>query len=200
MADEVDYTVELPGGSTLKLDTADEVELWNTATERYLDDYAINKQNDKVLLGAVLAQQLIMFRAQRRLTDPSDKVRATAGSSIAKASDQIRELEKALGIDKATREKGGQHTIASYVTLLKRAAHEKGIHIAERVKAYEKFNMELRWRVRLLRNGDAEDRQYHDISEKSIVAFCERNLAELEEADKKWAREHGAIVLGRIRQ
>lgn len=194
-----DFTVELPSGATLTLDSAEEVDLWNTATERFLEDYAINKQNDKILLGAILSQQLSMFRAQKRLTGADAKGRAGATKDIKEAAEEIRGLEKALGIDKASREKGGQHTVVQYVTDLKKAAHAKGIHIAARVKAYEKLAMDLRWMIRLLRNGDAEDRQYHNISEKSIVDYAERNLAELEEQDKKWAREKGAPVLGRIR-
>jgi hypothetical protein len=196
-----EFTVELPGGGTLKLDDAEEVDLWNTATERYLDDYSISKQNDRVLLGAVLSQQLAMFRAQRRLTEPDKKLRATARKDIAEAAAEIRDLEKSLGIDKKTREAGGQHTVVQYFTDLKKAAHAKGIHVSERVRAYEAFAMEMRWMIRLLRNGDAEDRQHHPetVTEKSIVAYAERVLAELEEKDKQWARDKGAIVLGRIR-
>lgn len=194
-----DFTVELPAGGTLTLDDAEEVDLWNTATERYLEDYAINKQGDKLLLGAVLSQQLAMFRAQRQMQDP--KLRKEARKTITEAAAEVRELEKALGIDKKTREAGGQHTVASYVTNLKRAAHEKGIHISARVKAYEKFAMELRQIIRLLRNGDAEDRQYHrdSTSEKTVVEWAEKRLAELEELDKQWARDKGAIALARIR-
>lgn len=194
-----DFDVELPGGGTLTLDTSEEVDLWNTATERYLGDYSINKQNDKVLLGMILSMQLMVFRAQKRMTDPEKKTRASARTDIKEAGSEIRDLEKALGIDKATREKGGQHTVVQYVTDLKRAAHAKGIRIADRIKAYEKLMMEMRWMIRLLRNGDAEDRQYHGVSEKAIIERLERGLDEIEEDDKKWAREKGAVVLGRIR-
>jgi hypothetical protein len=137
-----------------------------------------------------------MDRAQRDLTDP--KKAGAAQGVLIKAATEIRELEKALGIDKKTREAGGQHTVTDYITRLKRAAHAKGVRIAERVKAYEAFMMELRWKLRLLQNGDDEDRKYHNVSEKSICEWAARELEKLEEADKKWAKEKGKVFLGRL--
>jgi hypothetical protein len=190
------FEVELPGGGTLELKDADEVQLWNTTGDKYVRDYAITKQNDLVLLGAILSQNLAMYRAQRDLIDP--KKAGPAQNIIIKAASEIRELEKALGIDKKTREQGGQHTVANYLTLLKKAAHEKGIHIAERTEAFEDFAMELRWRIRLLRNGDEEDRRFHGVSEREICDWAEQKLAELEEVDKKWAHQKGRVFVGRI--
>lgn len=97
-----------------------------------------------------------------------------------------------------TREAGGQHTVASYVEELKRAAHQYGIHVSKRVKLYEKFVMELRWRLRLLENGDAEDRAYHGISEDKIIAWCREQLESLEDADKKFASDKGRLWVGRL--
>jgi hypothetical protein len=188
--------VDLPGGGRLELANAEEVDLWNHTAERYITDYGLVKQNDLVLLGAILAQAVALFRAQRDLIDP--KKASAAQGILIKAATEIRELEKALGIDKKTREAGGQHTVADYLTRLKRAGHEKGVHIAERVKAYEAFAMEMRWRLRLLANGDAEDRKYHDVSEKSICEFATRELAKLEELDKTWAKEKGKVFVGRL--
>jgi hypothetical protein len=76
---------------------------------------------------------------------------------------------------------------------------ERALHIAHRIKAYEAFVMELRWRVRLLRNGDDEDRRYHGIlNERELVEWVERKLVELEEADKKYAREKHKVFVGRL--
>jgi hypothetical protein len=191
------FDVELPGGGVLELQDSAEVDLWVTTSARYISDYALVKQNDLVLLGAILSQNLAMFRAQRDLIDP--KKASAAQNIIIKAASEIRELEKALGIDKKTREAGGQHTVSNYIATLKRAGHEKGVHIAHRIKAYEAFVMELRWRVRLLRNGDDEDRRYHGIlNERELVEWVERKLVELEEADKKYAREKHKVFVGRL--
>jgi hypothetical protein len=195
--DEPDvYEVELPGGGKLPVRDEHEVVMWNTTMRRYISDYNLTKANDLVLLGAILSQILSMYRAQRDLSDP--KKAANAQVLITKATQEIRAGEKALGVDKVSREKGGAHTIADYVGNLKKAAYEKGIHISERVTEYERVMMEARWKIRLLRNGDVEDRAYHSISERSIIDWLESELAVLEQKDKKWAREKGAIFVGKL--
>lgn len=191
------FLVHLPaGGAPIALKSAAEVAYWNDVQQQYTSDYGFSRTNDLVLLGAVLSQTIAMYRAQLELADP--KRASAAVALIGKASEQIRELEKALGVDKKSREAGGQHTMADYVTRAKRAAHEYGIHISDRVKAYEDLAMELRWRIRVLRNGDDEDRRHHKITEGSIIKYAEQRLAELEEKDKEWAREKGRLFIGQL--
>jgi hypothetical protein len=190
------YEVDLPAGGRLELKSAEEVRMWEDSAKRYIQDYGLVKANDLMLLGAILSQGIAMFRAQQELSDPKSASKAV--TLISKASEQIRELEKALGIDKKTREAGGQHNVADYVTNLKRAAHAKGIHIAERVKMIEAFAMGLRWRLRLLENGDDEDRAYHGLTHENVVKWAAVELAKIEEHDKKFAKEKGATFVGRL--
>lgn len=190
------YEVDLPAGGRLKLKNAEEVQAWEQSAKRYIEDYGLTKANDLMLLGAVLSQGIAMFRAQQDLAD--DKKAMVAQGIIIKASGEIRELEKALGIDKKSREAGGQHTVTDYITRLKRAAHAKGVHLSERLKRYEAFNMELRWKLRLLRNGDDEDRRHHGITPENILTWAEGELSKLEEADKRWAHEEGKVFAGRL--
>lgn len=188
--------VSLPAGGTLELNSPEEVELWENAAKRYIEDYGFVKANDLILLGAILSQTIAMYRAQQQLSDSSKANAAIA--LIGKASEQIRELEKALGVDKKTREAGGQHTVADYITRLKRAAHVKGVHISDRTKAYEQLAMDMRWKIRVLRNGDDEDRRHHGISEKKIIDELEKRLAELEEKDREWAKDRGRVFVGKL--
>lgn len=188
--------VVLPAGGRLSLSSRDEVVMWEETSQRYIDDYGLKKANDLLQLGGILSQALMMYRAQKDLADPERAMVAQA--TIKLASDEIRKAEKALGVDKATREKGGQHTVADYVSKLKRAAHAKGIRISERVLAYEKVMMEAKWKIRVLRNGDKEDRAYHRITPESIIAWLEGELAAIEEADKKWAKQNGALFVGKL--
>lgn len=191
-----DFSVALPGGGRLTLSSADEVEMWNETKDRYIRDYRITRTNDLILLGALLSQVLTLYRAQRDLSD--EKKAGGAQAMVSKASDEIRKAEKALGIDKASREKGGQHSVSDYLTTLKKAAFEKGVHISNRVKEYERVMMEARWKIRLLRNGDLEDRQYHRLTAESIIDWLEKELGKLEEKDKEWAKEKGAIWVGKL--
>lgn len=188
--------VDLPAGGRLTLQNAEEVAYWNDNAQRYIANYGLQKANDLVFLGAILGQGIAMFRAQMLLSDP--KRSANAISQMSKASEEIVKLEKVLGIDKKTREQGGQHTTADYVTNLKRAAHMMGVRIAERTKAYEAFVQELTWRIRLLRNGDDEDRAYHNLSEASVVSWAETEIAKLTDSDKDWAHQKGKVFVGKL--
>jgi hypothetical protein len=211
------FQVDLPAGGTLMLHSVAEVDLWEESSRRYMQDYQLNQQNDLLLLGAILSQQLAMFRAQQRMNGMKPKlddkgvptgeyVRAelkvnemgAAQSTIIKASVEIRELEKALGIDKKTREQGGAHTVQNYVTTLKKAARQYGIQLNKRMQAYEKVMMDARWKLRLLRNGDPEDRSYHKLTPQTICEWLEDELAKLEELDRQYAREKHAVFVGRF--
>jgi hypothetical protein len=211
------YEVELPAGGALYLQTPEEVDLWANSSERYREDYHLSKTNDLVLLGAILQQQIELFRAQRMLNglkpemdaggqptgkyiqaalDDDDRDRIM--SRLNKASGEIRTLEKALGIDKLTREAGGAVSVENYLRTLKSAAHERGIHVTQRTLEYERVVNEARWRLRMLANCDPEDRAYHDITPDKILEWLKGELDTLEEVDKKFDRERGKLYVGKL--
>lgn len=211
------FEAELPSGGKLHLQSDEEVELWTNSHQRYIEDYQLTKLNDLVLLGAILQQQVIVFRAQRKMNGMKPELDANqlptgryvmeeldgddmagAVSMMTKATQEITRIEKALGIDKVTRESGGAHTLDQYLRILKSAAHLRGIHISKRTLAYEKFVNELRWRIRGLRNWDAEDRSYHNLTPETVLEWCWEQLAELEQVDKDFAREKGKLFVGRL--
>lgn len=211
------FAVDLPAGGTLYLHSAEEVELWNRMKDRYVEDYQLSNTNDLLTLGTILQQQILMFRAQF-LTNGMEAEFDSAGvptghyiKSKASADDmaaaqkmmnsarsEISAMEKQLGIDKASRESGGQISVQSYLQNLKRAAHARGVHISQRVIKYEQFVQDLSWRIRVLNNADAEDRAYHNITPESICQWASDQIKELEDADKKWAREIGALYVGKL--
>lgn len=211
------FEVELPIGGSLQLQTPEEVQMWNHAMSKYKSDYALTKTNDLVLLGAILTQNLAMFRAQQVMNGmeaelspegvPTGRYKkvpvktseaAAAQKMVLLAAGEIRELEKALGIDKKTRDSGGGDSIAGYLGTLKMAGRQMGVHIVKRTKAYEEFAMELRWRLRVLANGDQEDKAHHNVSEKAICEFATKRLYELEQVDKEYAKDKGAVFAGKL--
>lgn len=204
MTDIDSYKVEFPAGGEMELVSQQEVDLFENSSKRYIEDYALSKMNDLVLVGAILTQQIIMYRAQQRLSrlsrEDSPKQQDLSGAQITvtKCAEEIRDLEKALGIDKKTRDAGGQHTVANYVESLKRAAHNMGVHILDRVKEYEGVMMEARWKLRLLDNGDAEDLAYHDLTPEKFLAWLRRELERIEEQDKEWAKTKGKLFAGKL--
>lgn len=211
------YEVDLPAGGALALHSAEEQDLWETTKDNYQREYNFTKPNDLVLLGSILTQQLLMFRQAQRLNGMIPQLDAAGipkgtykyeelkpseakacQTMISQASSEIRDLEKSLGIDKKTRESGGMHTLAGYLENLKLSANQYGAHISKRVIAYEQFAMDLRWRLRLLRNGDEEDKAYHGISEAKLIEWAEGELAGLEEVDRTYAKDRGRLWLGKL--
>lgn len=190
--------VQLPGGGTMRLLTLAEVKVFNEIVTRYKADYRLTKQNDLVILGGLVTQQVFMHRFQQMADDPDQT--ATALSGISKCMDEIRKAEIALALDRKSRERdGGQQDVADYVSRLKKAAHERGVHLSERYKAYELFVNELKWRVHLNLNGDDEDRRYHRVqTPKEVLLWADAELKKLELADKKFANDKGAIWVGRL--
>jgi hypothetical protein len=211
------FVVHLPSGGELHLHSAEEVDMWEKSEENYRRDYALDKANDLVLLGAILTQQLALFRAQQEVNGmkpefdsqslPTGKYKRVAlkpsemkaaQDVVMRASKEIRELEQTLGIDKKTRDAGGKQTTADYLAELKRAAGQMGIHISKRVLAYEAFAMELRTKLRILANADEEDKAYEDVSEEKVLEWARNKLAELEQIDKDFAEEKGKVFVGRL--
>lgn len=211
------FQVNLPAGGIMHLQSPEEVDLWERSALRYVEDYHLTKTNDLVLLGAILQQQVILFRSQRKLNGMEPEVDASGVPTgrykvvqpdsdevqgltriLNTATGEIRAIEKSLGIDKVTRESGGQVSVSNYLQTLKKAAHERGIHISNRFKAYEKFANELRTMLRMFHNLDAEDRAYHNLTEEKILQWAQDELAKLEELDKKFAHEKGKLYSGKL--
>lgn len=212
------FEVELPGGGgKLHLLSPEEVTMWEDAAAAYKADYGLTKTNDLVMVGAILTQQLAIFRAQQRINGMVPKLDASnvptgeyevlpvkanelaaASETVRKASKEIREIEISLGIDKKGREQGGTQTVQQYVTTLKTAANQYGVHIAQRTLAYEKFAMALRTKLRILKNADAEDKAYEEISEASVLEFARQELAALEQVDKDYANQKGKVFVGKL--
>jgi hypothetical protein len=216
-ASHSNFEVELPAGGKMYLQSEEEVDLWDKTKYRYIEDYHLANINDLHLLGAILQQQVLLFRSQRLMNgmEPElDNSGVPTGRYMTKKLDaqemvaaqklmntataEIRALEKTLGLTKEQRESGGQMNLANYLRTLKRAAHDRGIHISERVKKYEAFVQDLSWRLRVLANADTEDRAYHDVTPANICDWARERIAELEAADKKWAREIGSLYIGKL--
>lgn len=213
-----EHIVELPGGGSIHLQGEEEVDRWESLSDSYQRDYKLTKINDLTQLGTLLQQHIVMYRAQVGLSGmmqefdeeglptgrwikdedrkPADDKRDQ--SAMNDASKEIREIEKAMGIDAKSRSQTGDETVRDYVTRLKQAGYDYGIHISERVLAFENFVMELRWRVRLEQNGDAEDKAYEDCTPDGILKWIRDELGALETKDRDFAHTKGKLVLGRL--
>lgn len=215
---ELGFPVDLPAGGTMYLLNADEVAVFEAAVKKYREDYAITKTNDLAQVGALATQQIIMLRAQQLLAglEPEyndkghptgnykrrDKKKAsdlsTCQKALSEASDEIRKIEKALGVDKKTRESGGKHTVANYISELKKAAHQYGVRVLERVTEMEEIFTEAEWKLRLLANGDDEDKKYHDLTHEKVCEWMREKMLGIREKDQEFARKKGQLYAGKL--
>jgi hypothetical protein len=213
----VDFRVELPSGGYLHLQSPDEVDLWEKALKRYRDDYVLAKHNDLVNLGALLQQQIILFRCQTAINGMEaeiDKDGLPTGSyrrvdldgtdlaayqkALTAAAVEMARLERSLGIDRSTREQGGAHTVDNYIKTLKRAAHARGIHITDTVLEYQRIWKELSWRIRMLYHADSQDRAYHHVTPKSLLDWLLSEVERMEGKEKEWAKTTGKLYVGKL--
>ncbi len=211
-----DYRVEMPGGGPMHLQSLEEVDRWQTLGTAYQDQYDLRKINDLTNLGTLLVQHMSLYRAQQALSgrlpelDVDDLPTGRYVARILKpaelrayqdqintVSKEIREIEKAMGVDKKSRDAAGDESAKAWLIAMKARAHRYGLHVSRRFVAQDEFINELKWRIRLnLETGDAEDKNYEDCTDAGIIKWCQRQLAELVEKDQKFAQEEGALVIG----
>ena len=211
------FEVEAPAGGKLLLRSEEEVDLFQEMAKSYKRDYRLVRQSELVLLGSMLSQAMTLFRAQQEMSGVIEKrdagniptgvyehreLKAAEQTSLQKimegATKEIREIEKALGIDKKSRDAGNQESVANYIATLKKAGHRMGVHIHKRVLMYEEFVKEIQWRIRLNKNGDAEDKRHHDISPEKICAWAENEIGRMEEFDKEFAKTQAKLFGGKL--
>jgi hypothetical protein len=212
------FEVDLPGGGKLPLQTIDEVDVFEESRDRYLHDYAIKNQSDRLAVNHMLILTLEAFRASQRINgmepelDPSGvptgryktakvsgQERAASLNVLIKTRESIADTEKSLGIDKRTRDQGGQYDVATYIEGAKKGAREFGIHLSKRYVAYVTFVKALRTQMRMLRNLDGEDLAEMRMSPETVLEWAWNELDKLDEADKKFAHEKGRLIVGRVR-
>lgn len=210
-----DLEVEFPGGGPFHLQSREEADRWTTLSARYQDEYSLRKVNDLTNLGTLLVQHINLYRAQLALSGRVAEVDEEAlptgryqmkvlkpaeikayQEQVTNASKEIREIEKAMGIDKKSREAAGDESLRGWLTAMKARSHRYGLHVSRRLTAYEEFVMELRWRMRLNQNGDAEDKHYEDCTDEGVIKWAREQLEELERKDREFAHEEGALVVG----
>jgi hypothetical protein len=212
------FEVELPAGGKLPLLTIDEVEFFEESRDRYLSDYAIRNQSDRLAVNHMLILSVESFRASQRINgmepelDPagvptgryikgkvSGTDRAASLNVLIKTRESIADTEKQLGIDKKTRDQGGQYDVATYIEGAKKGAREFGVHLSKRYIAYTSFVKALRTQMRMLRQLDNEDLVEVHLSKESLLDWAWNELDKLEEIDKRFAHEKGRLIVGRVR-
>jgi hypothetical protein len=211
------YHERLPHGGTITLQNPEEVAYFRGLKKEYEAEYAslLLKPNDRNRLSQLINFELIAHRYTQRMmgtvnvydgngnitgiekVDPVEMNLIT--QNLPKVQDEIRKLEGALKIDKRTREGSGEGDIRNYMETLKKAAINYKVHLSKRYEAYDEFVNETRWRLRVIRDADNEDRAYHGLdTPEKFFDWMNEQLRELEEIDKEFAVNKQALWLGKV--
>lgn len=213
-----DYRVDLPGGGTFPGQSPDEVDLAEEVTRSYVKEFNITKGSDLQKVADIVVQRILIHRAHqemsglqpvfdvrgrptgelKRVDRPKPNQMSQLQKTVGEAQREIRAIDKSLGVDKATREQGGGESTQDYLRRTKEAGHTYAVHLHESAKACLKLSKECSWRLRLLAGEDEEDRGHHGLTEESFCEWLRGEVAKLEEADKRWAKDKYALFVGKL--
>lgn len=153
-----------------------EIEYWNSAREKYLEQFKFENISDLQDLDRVLVGEVLCFRWGSWLMSETDY----DGRSIEELADKLKKqkidqeketriLKEKMGLNRAHRQDSEQQNTAEYLQALLRRAKEFGVHRDEQVaKAIELLN-ETFVQVGLYRRSDDEERAHLRVFPEDIM-------------------------------
>lgn len=196
------YPVDTPSGGTINLQTQEEADWYEQRRDLYVSQNRFTNQSDLSDLDRILLMEVMIERWGVWITQGFDYFMTRIDEkqvqqNIADYSKELRQVKKALGIDKATRDKDKAESVGDYITKLLQRAKEFGYH---RNNQYEKavtLIYELKTLVSTYDRSDEQEREDLDLSPESIMEWVRENMIaewdELDEAFREvqttWVRE-----------
>lgn len=196
--------VQLPSGAQFYVLTQDEVDYVQDRVKRYTSDNHFTNVSDLQDVDRLVTMELLSHRwtlwVSRRKDYFDDDIDEKAfRASINDYSSEVRQLKKALGIDKLTRDKQkGDDSVTEYLAQLRIRAKEFGVMRNTQLnKALELFN-QLKMLLTLHDNSDEVERREMHCTEDDIfewmrqVAFPEYDVIDAhfrENSQKYWIRK-----------
>lgn len=196
LSDEDRGVVEVSGPSGSHYEVLHEKErvYWENVVKKYLSDYKFTNISDLQDLDRVVASELLIYRYNLWVNNEQDYWGQTVdikelNSTIKDRSAELRQIKKALGIDKSSREKDSAESVAKYIENLRRRAHEFGVMRNEQsVKAITLF-MELSSLITLHDNCTEEERKQNHIEIYDIMDWIRtKAIPEFEAIDEEFRK------------
>lgn len=196
--------VDLPSGGTHWVYRR-EVLYFADLVKRYLADNACTNISDLQDIDRIVVMETLCWRWGNWLSqradywwDPIDE--GDLSKQLKDTSAELRNLKKALGIDKVTRDKErGEHSVSEYLANLRVRAREFGLMREEQLdKALELFN-ELASKVTLCENTTPDEQRelqcsvqdlYEWIRDDAIPAYeaIDEHFRNRPDGQKSWIR------------
>lgn len=141
------YNVDLPSGQTFEVMTITEADQAEKLIKGYMDVFEFTNTSDLEDLSKIVCNEILIHRWNVWLSSGKDYNGLNADAKDLtkwrnEASTETRQLKKAMGIDKSTRDKTqGDDSPHQYLIKLRSRALEMGIHRDKQVaKAIEIMN------------------------------------------------------------
>lgn len=187
--------VMMPSGSAFYCHEK-EVQYFNDRGQRYLKDNHFTNISDLQDLDRLIITELLVWRWEMWVSqnrdywgDPIDEV--AYARQIKEHSAEIRQLKKALGIDKETRDRQrGEDSVDAYLAALRQRAREFGyMRNMQAAKSIELFQ-QLSALVDLYKNCDEQERREQKCTLEDILSWLDTiAIPEFRIIDEKFRHE-----------
>lgn len=189
---ETGIPVDLPSGAIFYVLTDNEQVYLEDKIERYLDDNHFHNVADLLDIDKLVTFELLHYRWMRWVSMEKDYW----GEDIAvkeialladKYSQEIRQLKKALGVDKTTRDtKVGDDSVhAKWQKLLSRAKEFGYKRNEEAVQAITSMHR-IAAIITYHRNTDQEERAEFKVSVEDVIEVIDEEVAKFKEIDEEF--------------
>lgn len=187
--------VELPSGATHYTITHAEAEYLRDLAERYLsDNHFMNiadlKEIDRLITLETLAHRWSMWISKGRNYYDEDINVKVHSDMIQDASREIRQMKKALGLDKPSRDKvRGDDSVAALWDHLLRRAREFGYMRNEQLIAVVTAFQRLKALVIFYDNCDALERKENACELEDVFEVLREEIANFDSVDERFRHE-----------
>lgn len=189
------YTVPLPSGQTFEVMTLSEADRLEELMKAYMDSFEFENPSDLEDLSKIVCNELMIHRWSVWLSSGKDyDGRKADNRDLTKwrneASTETRQLKKALGIDKATRDKAhGENSVSQYLTNLRDRANQMGVmRDTQTARAIELINEAISLQE-FHDNCTPDERKRFSCTSEDIVTWVRETLSPEFKAIDKHFRE-----------
>lgn len=185
--------VTTPSGAALNLLTEQEQDYYESSSAKYQTDNIIINMSDIQELERILLMETLVYRWSQWIAEEKDYFGDPVNvmelqKNIKEYSSEIRLVKKALGIDKATREKEHGETVADYIHNLKLRAQEFGIHRNNQAVAAITLWQELVGVVQFHMGSSPDERNEFHANESDVIKWVVDHIPVFEEIDDEFRK------------
>lgn len=183
--------VEGPSGAMYDVIHESEKEYWESTTEKYLRDYKFTNASDLQDLDRVVSTEMLLYRYQQWVQLEKDYFGESidvveTNKAYKEKSGELRQLKKALGIEKIAREKDQGDSVAAYIENLRRRAHAFGVMRNEQAIQAITLWQELIALMTFHDKCTVEERKEQHIEIEDLIEWIRQVIPEFQEIDRKF--------------